>query len=332
MNTGDRLARASLRCLVGTLIAIVVFVVWQFEMQTSAGYNPAERVVGWSAVLRELPVYALMLTPLVLGLVFGVRSARLRSRRGVIAIWLQGAAALAVVDFIASDVEDSIRNNGGSITSFWVALVVTAVALVASLLSGRLRSDTGAGVDEAGVGRANRSRRALTVWLGGLTAAFLWLLVAQLVLSSIASGFTRSALPGSVTITAAHASTYFIYGEGNAPNTLAEMGAVVSDPAGQHVATTSVATRAEYLRGLRGGRVVGSFEATTPGSYRISAGANLPPVDAPYAPANPNGDFAVGRGLSGWMRPSELGVGVLLVVSLVASIMVLERARRRLHG
>lgn len=303
---GDRQGRAALRLLLAIPLALLVLAAWEFAMQTSAGYNEAERIGGGRAVLRELPATALLLAPVVAGLRLGVRSARSGARTGRVAIWAH-AAGLALVALIVFEGAGPLLPAG-----------VAAAGVVAGLRAARRPAVAGAGWH----------RRARVVAAAGVAASFLWLLAAQVALSVHAGGFPRAAVPGAVTLRADGPGRVYVYAEGNAPDTVGELGIQVTDPSGGTVAVSPMASRPQYLRGLRGGRAVGWFHATRAGEYRVVAtAAGLPPVTAPYAPENPNGDFAIGRSVEGWMEPHEWGAAALLVTAVGSAAGLAVRRR-----
>jgi len=318
---GDRSGRLALLLLLGVPVALVVLVLWQFIMQTSAEFNETERITGLSAVLRELPATLLLLVPVVAGLVRGVRSARLGSRRGVVAIWLYASVLFFVGLMVFS---------GERVTAVeWVLFAAGAIAvLLLCLRAARprpLEVQAATAPDRSPL--AGRFRLAALLPIVGIAVAFIWLSAAQAVLSGHANGFVRASIPESgavraVTVPVDRAGAYFVYVEGSDVETLRDLEVQVTDPSGRAVPVRAVAPRPEYLHGWRGGQVVGTFDASRPGGYRVASTGTLPPVEAEFAPANPYGDFAVGDSVASWMRPHEWGVAALLLVTVGSSIVL----------
>lgn len=310
-EAGERLGRDALWLLLAIPVALVALVAWEFAMQTSAGFNDSERIRSWEVVLRELPATLLLLAPVAAGLTLGVRAARLGARNGMRAIWLHSAALFFVLFEIVLDAAESVTTAGPPNTEYVAFPGALAAAIAVLLWSLRAARQPAAGAPD---------RRAVLLPLVGVALAMLWLLGAQAALSHRAGAFPRAGVPGAVVVSVDEAGRYDVYAEGNAPDTVAELGVVVTDPQGRTVAVEPMAPRPEYLRKLRGGRAVGTFAATVPGTYTVAARApGLPPVTAPYAPADPNGQFAVGRSLEGWMRPHVWGATALLVVAVAVS-------------
>ena len=327
---GHHDAHLALTLLLGVPLAAVVLLTWQFVMQTSGAYNPNERVTGWSAALRDLPATVLLFVPIVVGLMYGVRAARLGSRRGVVAIWLQAGALFLVTWLVLSDTAEVLGTGSGAGLG-WVWSLLAAAVLAAAVLVGCRRA---ARPEAPGARRwspAGRSARlGLAVVLGGVALAFVWLFLAQMALSRHADGFDRIALPGQMTVTIDHPGTSLVYTEGNAPDALTDLTLRVVGPGGGVVPVRVVGPTAAYLRHLRGGRAVASFTADRPGQYRVTAGSLLPRVTAPYAPPNPNGELAVGESVLGWMHPHELGAAALVAMAvLVGAGLAVAEVRRR---
>ena len=327
---GDRSGRLALLLLLGVPVALVVLVLWQFVMQTSAEFNETERITGVSAVLRELPAMLLLLVPVVAGLVLGVRSARLGSRRGVVAIWLY-AWVLFLVGLM-------VFSSERFIAAVWVLFAAVAIAVL--LLCLRAARPGPPGVQAATAPDrsplAGRFRLAALLPIVGVAVAFIWLSAAQGVLSGHANGFVLASIPErgavrAVTVPVDRAGAYFVYVEGSEVETLGDLEVQVTDPRGSAVPVRAVAPRPEYLHGWRGGYAVGTFDASGPGGYRVASTGTQPPVEAEFAPANPYGDFAVGDSVASWMRPHEWGVAAMLLVTVGSSIVlvVVAALRRR---
>jgi hypothetical protein len=226
---GDRSGNLALLLLLGVPIALVVLVLWQFVMQTSAEFSDVERTRGLSAVLHELPATLLLLVPVVAGLVLGVRSARLGSRRGVVAIWLY-SLVLSFVGLMAF--------SGESVTTVeWILFAAGAIAvLLLSLRAARPRPmDNRAASAPDRNPLAGRFRLAALLPIVGIAVAFIWLSAAQAVLSGHANGFVRARIPESgavhvVTPPVDRAGAYYVYVEGNAVETLRDLAVQVIDP------------------------------------------------------------------------------------------------------
>jgi hypothetical protein len=332
---GGRPGSFALLLLLGVLGALVILVVWQFVVQTSAELNQPERIRGWSVVLLELPATLLLFAPVIAGLTLAVRSARLGSRRGVAAIWLHSLALFLVVLVVVQGSAEGIMTTSAA-NAAWLLFPPAACAAIAALVL-CLRAARSRPQDKRTASPPDRKpctarfRLAILLPIVGIAGGFIWLFAAEAALSGHASGFARASVPGAVTLPVGHAGTYYVYAEGNAPDTLGDLAVQVTGPAGGVVPVKALTPRPVYLRHLRGGRAVGTFEASRTGDYRVAATGNQPPVAAPYAPSNPYGDFAVGNSVANWMQPHERGVAALLFVTVGSSIVltVATATRRR---
>ena len=121
-----------------------------------------------------------------------------------------------------------------------------------------------------------------------------------------------------VTLAVDHPGTYYVYAEGNADTQFARVR--VTDPTGQVTAVQALSPSASYLRNFRTAVAAVTFDANRTGDYQVAVTSSLPPVSAPYAPPNANGEFAVGGSVADWMRPHEWGVAALLFVAVGSSI------------
>ncbi|HET9442737.1 MAG TPA: hypothetical protein VFO65_05400, partial [Acidimicrobiales bacterium] len=116
-DAGSGPARTALLLLAAVPVAVVALVLWELGVQTSAGYNPSERVRGWSAVLRELPALVLLFAPVVLGLGLGVRAARLGARPGRAAIWLHAGALLFLLAIALAGAAEDVMTTDATVTT-----------------------------------------------------------------------------------------------------------------------------------------------------------------------------------------------------------------------
>lgn len=140
-SQGDRLLRASRLSLIGVPVAIVVLVVWENVVSTSAMLDDAERIRGWESVLRELPASLLLLLPAAVGLVLAVRAARHGAVAGAMRTITWHGIALAVVLVILGSgaVEDVMRTRPSTVKwlLFPVELAIAAGAVYAARRAAR---------------------------------------------------------------------------------------------------------------------------------------------------------------------------------------------------
>ena len=339
---GDVQGSRALLLLAAVPVAVAVFALWQAAMQTSAGFAQSERVTGWSAVLRGLPADALVLVPAAAGLWLATRSSALGWRRGRVAAWLHAAVLTGMLALVLEVGAESLWAVVPG-TVVWpllaVALSVGAASLAVSLAASRTLSGRSpdrvppgelAGSDRApGPGRTSLPRLAVVLVAAGIVGSFVWLGTAQAVLTHEAAGFERTAVPGTVTVTSDRPASWVVYAEGNAASLGSDIGIVATDPSGRPLAVRPGPAGAQYLLGGRGARAIGSFVATSPGTYEIAVTTTQPPVEAPFAPADPYGDVAVGASMARFMLPSEWGAAAWLVVTIAAAWSLTSDARRR---
>ncbi len=335
---GDVQGSRALLLLAAVPVAVAIFALWQVAMQSSTGFAENERVTGWSAVLRGLPADALVLVPAAAGLWLGTRSSALGWRRGRVAAWLHAAVLTGMLALV---LEVGAESFWGVVpgTVVWALLVIALSVGAASLAASRTRSGrrpgrtppdvpTGPG-RTSGPGRPSLPRLAVGLVAAGIVGSFVWLGTAQAVLTHEAAGFERTAVPGTVTVTSDRPTSWVVYAEGNAASLGGDVGIVATDPSGRPLAVRPGPAGAQYLLGGRGARAIGSFGATAPGTYRIEVTTTQPPVAAPFAPADPYGDVAVGASMARFMLPSEWGAAAWLVVTIAAAWSLTSDARRR---
>ena len=339
---GDAQGSRALLLLAAVPVAVAIYALWQVAMQTSGGFAESERVTGWSAVLRALPADALVIVPAAAGLWLGTRSSALGWRRGQVATWLHAAALtgmLALVLEVGAEAFWAVVPGTVAWALLVVALGAGAASLAASLAAGRTppgrHLDTtppdeppGSGWS-SGPGRTGLPRLAVVLVAAGIAGSFVWLGTAQAVLTHEAAGFERTAVPGTVTVTSDRPTSWVVYAEGNAASLGSDIGIVATDPSGRPLAVRPGPAGAQYLLGGRGARAIGSFATTAPGTYRVAVTTTQPPVEAPFAPADPYGDVAVGASMARFMLPSEWGAAAWLVVTVAAAWSLTSGARRR---
>ena len=311
---GDRPGSVALLLFFVALAAIVLdaFFWWTFMQIASDVWRAPPGVSGWSAVIRLMPAGLLIVMPIVVGLALGVRSARLGSRRGYAAICLQSFAVFVVVTLFVV--------GGNDNSAEWAVSVGAAIATLALCLFATRRPSpdkrTGDSTGHAPFGA--RYRTVAGLMIVGIVGACGWLFAAQSALSIHADSFPRAGIPGVVTLAVDHPGTYYVYAEGNADTQFARV--QVTDPTGQVTAVHALEPSASYLRNFRTAVAAVTFDAHRTGDYQVAVTASLPPVSAPYAPPNANGEFAVGGSVADWMRPHEWGVAALLFVTVGSSI------------
>ncbi len=322
---GDRPGSVALLLfLVVPVSAAVDIFFWSRFMQIASDvWRAPPGVSGWSAVIRLLPAGLLIVMPIVVGLALGVRSARLGSRRGYVAICLQSFAVFVLMTVFVVGGNDNLAE--------WAISVGAAIATLAlCLFATRRRSQdkrTADSTDHAPFRAGYRT--AAVLMIVGIAGAFGWLFAAQSALSSHADGFPRAGIPGMVTLAVDHPGTYYVYAEVNDGRAVEDLATdmqfarvQVTDPTGQAAAVHALSPSASYLRNFRTAVAAVTFDANRTGDYRVTVTTSLPPVTAPYAPPNANGEFAVGDGVTDWMRPHEWGVAALLFVTVSSSIVL----------
>jgi hypothetical protein len=330
---GDRPGSLALLLLFVVPIAVAVDIFfWSRFMQIASDvWGAPPGVSGWSAVIRLLPAELLIVSPIVVGLALGVRSARLGSRRGYVAICL----FVLVAVFVVGD-NDNIAESSIS--------VGTAIAtLLLCLFAVRRRSHDRRTADSTDrMFYTARYRTAAALLVVGIAGAFGWLFAAQSALSGYAEGFPRAGIPGMVALAVDHPGTYYVYAEVNDGRPVEDLATdmqfarvQVTDPTGQVTALQTLPPSASYLHNFRTAIAAVRFDANRIGNYQVAVTTGLPLVTAPSAPQNANDEFAVGGSVADWMRPHEWGVAALLFATIGSSIALALRTaiqRRRTNG
>lgn len=340
---GDRQGNLALISFLGVVISSVILFLWELYMLTSAVMNQPERITGWNALMRELPALVLLIGLVVVGLILGVHSARLGSRRGRLAVWLLSLAVFLVLEeTIGSTLEEmgssgSIKLANSLIPAFAAAALLT---LSICLWLARKASQTASVRPPGNAGAPSGYKLAVLVALAGIAGGFIWLFAAQTLLTLHADDFARTRVPGSLIAKANSPGTLYVYAEGgnvySGYPSLGDLVLRVIDPSGRAVKVTAVSPMPEYRSHGKIGRVVGRLYANSPGSYVLVSESYQPQVDAPHAPSNIYGGVAVGDDVTKWMQPNEWGVVVLesvtIAVALVLSLATLINRRQALQG
>ncbi len=176
-----------------------------------------------------------------------------------------------------------------------------------------------------------RSRYLLAVLLlvGGLAVALGVGFGGSQTKSAQAEGFARVGVPGVLTLQVDHSTTYYVYAEGtaclDAPSCHGQLYPVtvkVTDPTGNAV-TVGPTDGPTYMIGGMEGTGVATFDATTPGTYRVAASTG------PYS----EGLIAVGEAFPVWTQGwvAVLAMALLstaAILIIVLPIVVHERQRR----
>jgi hypothetical protein len=130
--------------------------------------------------------------------------------------------------------------------------------------------------------------------------------------------FARVAIPGQLLIQAAAGAQKTIYYEGATRPTPRALRLRVTGPTGQQVTINAYHGTVEYdIRGIVA-RAVASFNASTAGSYRVSA-----------LTAEPGAKLAVGANLGGQMKRVALYAGLILLAGLLAATALAGPTLRR---
>jgi hypothetical protein len=319
-SAGDHSARLALRLLWGVPLGFAVVIGWQLVMQTSAMFDADERITGWDAVARDLPAMVLVLAPVIVGLAVAVHAARLGSRRGRRAIWwLSAALWFAVLNMIATLVDDTGISPTPKLVGTWVPPLVIAAG--AAVFAFRASQQTDRATTAPPVRGYVRAAGPAAV---AVAIAMVWLFASQAALSHRAGTFARAGVPGTATLQADGPGPSFVYAEGGA-GSAAELDLTVTDADSRAVDLAIVPPEPQYLRNMRGGRVVARFDAAAKGPYSVTSNAAVPSTTAPYAPQNPYGTFAVGGSVAGWMDPAEWGSTVLIALAVALTALLTWR-------
>ena len=146
VSKGDRLLRASRLSLIGVPVALVVLVVWENVVSTSAMLDDGERVRGWESVLRELPASLLLVAPTVVGLVLAVRAARYGVVGGAMrAIVWHGLALAVVLVILGSGAAEDVMRTRPSTVKWLLVPVELAIAAGAAYAARRAARSSSSG-------------------------------------------------------------------------------------------------------------------------------------------------------------------------------------------
>jgi hypothetical protein len=197
---------------------------------------------------------------------------------------------------------------------------------------------------------------AAVVAVLGLTAAVLWGAVGFSNTLDRVDGFDRVAVPGTVTVSVSDPGTMVVYHEsaaevaryveptangrpatrwdpgtrtivtvasaGDTP-TFQQLGLQVTGPGGATVPVATYRSSARYdLEPGRAGRAVATFQATTPGAYRVSAARAT----------EPGATLAVGQDIARGVVLTRLGAVILGLVTVLVAVplaVVTYQARTR---
>jgi hypothetical protein len=178
----------------------------------------------------------------------------------------------------------------------------------------------------------------------GLTAAFLWGAVGIHTTGDRVDGFARLAVPGATTVSVTNPGTMVIYHESAAevaryadptatgrpatrwdPGTRTivtvrypsdaptwqQLGLQVTGPGGTTVPVATYRSSTRYdLEPGRAGRAVATFQATTPGAYRVSAARAI----------EARATLAVGEDIARGMVVTRLGATILALVTVLVAV------------
>jgi hypothetical protein len=178
----------------------------------------------------------------------------------------------------------------------------------------------------------------------GLTAAFLWGAVGIHTTADRVDGFDRLAVPGAMTVSVTDPGTMVIYHESAAevaryadptatgrpstrwdpgtrtivtvryPNdapTWQQLGLQVTGPGGTTVPVATYRSSTRYdLEPGRAGRAVATFQATTPGAYRVSATRTI----------EARGALAVGEDIARGLVVTTMGATILALVTVLVAV------------
>ena len=340
---GDRGGKLALVSFLGVVISSVILFLWELYMLTSAVINQPERLTGWRAVIRELPALLLVIGFLVVGLILGVHSARLGSRRGFVALWLLSLAVFLVLEETVGSSLEAIGSSGSiKLANSLVPAFAVAALLTLSICLWLTRRDSRtAHVRPPRNGAAlSGYKLAALVALAGIAGGFIWLFAAQTLLTLHADNFVRTRVPGSLIAETSSPAMLYVYAEGgnvySGYPSLDDLALRVTGPSGRDVKVNAVSPMPEYRSHGKVGRVVGRFYANGQGSYLLVSESYQPQMEAPHAPPNIYGGVAVGDNVTNWMQPNEWGVVVLqsvtLAVALALSLATIRERHQPLHG
>ena len=172
---------------------------------------------------------------------------------------------------------------------------------------------------------------SLGYWIGGgliaaaVVGAAIWAVLTYFGYLNEVDSFQRMTAPGTATIHVTQSATRVLYYEGPGPAPSAgQLGIHVTGPTGNAVKvipyTTELLYHTPLVNPTRTGTAIASFDATTPGNYRINAGPTT----------NTGGTIAIGGDLLWDSAPHVAGfVAVFLVGTGAGLTLIIVTAVRR---
>jgi hypothetical protein len=165
---------------------------------------------------------------------------------------------------------------------------------------------------------------AATVFVLGLLTAGAWAVSGVVNAWEAPDSFARSTLPGAVTVQVTDTGKQWLYYEhtdGTTVASLDQLGIRITAPAGEVVAPQGTSLTMEYDAKTGDlGTAIGTFNATTPGTYTVTAGTTPAPGTA----------LAVGPSVAQPLKTPLLGAAAVLgLCSLTSTGLVITGLRRR---
>ena len=168
-------------------------------------------------------------------------------------------------------------------------------------------------------------------WIGGalvaaaVIGAAIWAVLTYVGYTNQVDSFQRMTAPGTATVHLTQPATRVLYYEGPGPvPSLGQVGIRVTGPAGAAVKvipyTTELIYHAPLVNPTRTGTAIASFDATTPGNYRINASPT----------AGVGGTIAIGGDILWDAAPHVAGTIAVFLVGVGAGLtLIIVTAVRR---
>jgi hypothetical protein len=160
-----------------------------------------------------------------------------------------------------------------------------------------------------------------TLAVVGIAVAITWAVLATLATIDRVDDFPRTAIPGTVSAPVNEPGERLVYYEGSGKPTPQQLGLSVSRPDGARVSLNAYELKLQYdAPGARGvASAVASFEATSAGSYQVSATAT----------SRPRARLAVGEHIGRGLASALLWPGLLALATVGVSTAIAVAAYRR---
>ena len=157
--------------------------------------------------------------------------------------------------------------------------------------------------------------------VAGIAVAIAWAVLATLDTIDRVDDFARTAIPGTVSAPVTEPGEMLVYYEGSGKPTPRQLGLTVSGPDGARVSLKTYELKLQYdAPGARGvASAVASFQATSAGSYQVSA------TDSSRGRAR----LAVGENIGRGLASALLWPGLLVLATVSVSTAIAVAAHRR---